>query len=529
MKFLEGQLEMYNASDKVHEDFRLWLTTDPTDKFPMGILQMSLKVVTEPPDGLKLNMRSTFAKFDEATMGDCDHPAYRPLVYSLAYLHAIVQERRKFGKSGFNVSYDFNESDLKISRRLLSLYLQKAHDNGDEMIPWGSIKYLIGDAMYGGRVSDDFDRRLLRTYMNEYFGDFLFDDSQKFYFSRSGHDYDLPGVGDIKLYRDQVEGFPLTAPPSCFGLHANAEIGYLTIATRSLWVNLIELQPRTGGSTGGISREDLIESTAKGILKELCEEVDTLVVKKSVGIPSPTQVVLLQELDRWNILIRVLRVTLTDILRALKGEIGMSSKLDAIASALFSGFLPGEWKRFAPDTQKALGSWLLHFKGRESQYNDWIENGEPAVIWLSGFHIPESFVAALVQSACRLRSWALDKSVVFTEVTKTVDSSEITEKLETGCYVRGLYLEGASWDLEKSELVPQKPKVLVTELPLLRVIPIEANKLKLAGTFRCPIYVTQNRRNAMGVGLVMEANLQSTVHDSHWVVQGVALCLNVAD
>ncbi len=153
--------------------------------------------------------------------------------YALCFLHAVLLERRKYGKIGWNVNYDFNDSDFNISRRLLGLYLKKAFENGDEvhdsaaphartcahtrdthstpaalwlapapgqrslclsspafstrtpctplrpqMIPWGSLKYLIGDAMYGGRVSDDFDRRVLVCYLDEYMGDFLFDDNQ---------------------------------------------------------------------------------------------------------------------------------------------------------------------------------------------------------------------------------------------------------------------------------------------------------------------------------------------------------------
>jgi dynein heavy chain len=70
-------------------------------------------------------------------------------------------------------------------------------------------------------------------------------------------------------------------------------------------------------------------------------------------------------------------------------------------------------------------------------------------------------------------------------------------------------------------------QVLVTELPILQLIPIEANKLKLASTFQAPVYVTQARRNAMGVGLVFDADLASAEHSSHWVLQGVALVLNI--
>jgi len=73
----------------------------------------------------------------------------------------------------------------------------------------------------------------------------------------------------------------------------------------------------------------------------------------------------------------------------------------------------------------------------------------------------------------------------------------------------------------------QDPKVLVIELPILQVIPIEASKLKLTNTFKTPVYVTQGRRNAMVVGLVLEADLATSEHTSLWVLQGVCLCLNI--
>ena len=147
------------------------------------------------------------------------------------------------------------------------------------------------------------------------------------------------------------------------------------------------------------------------------------------------------------------------------------------------------------------------------------------VVWLSGLHIPESYLTALVQTTCRLKQWPLDKSTLYTQVTQFTNASDV-ERLETGCYVSGLYLEGAAWDVQESCLVRQDPKVLVTELPILQVIPIEASKLKMQNTFKTPVYVTQERRNAMGVGLVFEADLQMFEHPSHCVLQGVALCLN---
>ena len=328
------------AQTNLHNDYRLWLTTNPTNKFPLGILQRSLKVVTEPPDGLKLNMRSSYAAITESVLNSCDHPAYRPLMYVLSFYHAVVQERRKYGKIGWNVRYDFNDSDIEISQQLLRLYLNKSYEYSDgdaRIIPWGAIKYLIGDAMYGGRVTDDFDRRVLRTYLNEYMGDFLFDTFQTFYFSKVGFDYTLPGkVGtksEVGVYRDMVETLPLINPPGIFGLHANAEISYLNIAADDMWRNLIDLQPRIVAGGGGMSREEHISATARDIQNKVPKEFDLMLIAKQIGLNrQPAQIVLLQELERWNKLVVKMSRSLSELQKALVGEIGMSDALDELGA-----------------------------------------------------------------------------------------------------------------------------------------------------------------------------------------------------
>ena len=100
LKSLEKILEQLTAPQ---EDFRLWMTTDPTPAFPIGILQRSIKCVTEPPNGLKLNMAASYSKVSEDMLNACPHEAFRPCVFVLAFFHAVVQERRKYGKVGWNV------------------------------------------------------------------------------------------------------------------------------------------------------------------------------------------------------------------------------------------------------------------------------------------------------------------------------------------------------------------------------------------------------------------------------------------
>merc|ERR1719440_1856415 len=348
LKTLEKILEQMS---KPHKEFRLWLTTMPTAAFPMGILQRSLKVVTEPPEGVRLNMKQTYTKITDADLDSCDHKGYRSLTYVIAFFHAIVQDRRKFGRIGWNVAYDFNESDFKVSLKLLALYMQKCHDQ-NEVTPWETLRYLIGEAMYGGRVTDSYDRRVLVTYLEEYMGDFLYDENVKFYFSRAAYDYDLNPEGNVASYNAQIVALPINQSPAVFGLHANAEINYFINSAKENYEGLMAMQTGDTGDAGGLSRDDLIEQTATSVQKVI--PADELKFLKD-GIPTPLEVVLFQEMERYESLVKGMVANLKDLKRALKGEIGMSQSLDELGTSLFNGQLPVQWADRAPQTQKPLG------------------------------------------------------------------------------------------------------------------------------------------------------------------------------
>ncbi len=120
--------------------------------------------------------------------------------------------------------------------------------------------------MYGGMAIDDFDRRVLKNYMDEYMGDFIFDTFQPFHFYHDEQvDYFIPKDGTRDQYLEVIEELPLVNTPQVFGLHSNAEIGYFTHATKDIWSQLVELQPQTGEASSGISREDFIGNIASDI------------------------------------------------------------------------------------------------------------------------------------------------------------------------------------------------------------------------------------------------------------------------
>jgi dynein heavy chain len=179
-----------SEENEIHPDFRLYLTSMPAEYFPVSVLQNGVKLTTEPPRGMRANLKRTYMNFTDSFLNDCKKPeAWKKLVYGLSFFHAILQERRKFGPLGWNIRYDFNDSDLETSTTMLKIFLDE-----QEEIPWDAMLYVTGQINYGGRVTDDWDRRCLITLLRKYSNPEILEDGYKF--SESGIYY-APTNGSI--------------------------------------------------------------------------------------------------------------------------------------------------------------------------------------------------------------------------------------------------------------------------------------------------------------------------------------------
>lgn len=96
-------LELEQAGEGYESMFRLWITTEVHPQFPISLLQMAVKFTNEPPAGIRAGLKRTYGSMSDDVFDHSDSKFYLPLIYSVSFLHTIVQERRKFGALGWNI------------------------------------------------------------------------------------------------------------------------------------------------------------------------------------------------------------------------------------------------------------------------------------------------------------------------------------------------------------------------------------------------------------------------------------------
>ncbi|KAK3551295.1 hypothetical protein QTP70_013939, partial [Hemibagrus guttatus] len=515
---LEGLLE--STGNKAHPQYRVFMSGQPAPSpeehiIPRGILENALKLTNEPPTGMNASLHAALHNFSQETLEMCSHEQeFKALLFSLCYFHACVSERRKFGSQGWNRCYPFNTGDLTVSMNVQYNYLEV-----NSKVPWEDLCYLVGEIMYGGHITDDWDRRLCRTYIQELFNPKMFEGEL---FLCPG--FLLPPNLDYTGYHSYVDERLPEENPSLYGLHPNAEIEFMTSTSNALFNTLLELQCQDSvGEEAAQSVEEKVKSVLDDILEKLPEKYSMSELLAKTSERSPLVLLCLQECERMNLLISEIYSSLTQLDLALKGELSISPDMETLQTALYYNRVPESWSRLTYPSTNTLAQWFSDVLSQCRELDTWTQDFVlPAVVWLSGLFSPQSFLAAIMQSIARKNKWPLDKMALSLDVTKKT-KDDYGHPPREGAYVHGLYIEGARWDTSAGVLAEAVLKDLTPAMPVLYIRAVPADQLELNNTYECPVYRTKLR----GSSFIWSFHLKTRHPPAKWVLAGVALLLSV--
>nr|XP_036878224.1 dynein heavy chain 11, axonemal [Manis javanica] len=514
---LEKLLERFSQGS--HRDYRVFMSAEsaPTPNehiIPQGLLENSIKITNEPPTGMLANLHAALYNFDQDTLEVCSkEQEFKSILFSLCYFHACVAGRRRFGPQGWSRSYPFSSGDLTICANVLYNYLEASAN-----VPWEDLRYLFGEIMYGGHITDDWDRKLCRAYLEEFINPSLIEDELML-----APGFAAPPNLDYSSYHQYIEETLPPESPALYGLHPNAEIEFLTVTSNTLFRVLLEMQPRNAlmSEELGQSTEEKVKNVLDDILERLPDEFNIAEIMQKNSNRSPYVVVCFQECERMNILLREIRVSLQQLDLGLKGELMLSPDMEAQQTLLSYDTVPDTWSKLAYPSTYGLAQWFTDLLLRCRELDTWTQDLTlPAVVWLSGFFNPQSFLTAIMQTMARKNEWPLDKICLTVDVTKKT-KEDYGHPPREGAYLHGLLMEGARWDTQSGTIVEAHLKELRSMMPVLfaKAIPVDRQETK--HTYACPVYKTKTR----GPNYVWTFRLKSKEKTAKWVLAGVALLL----
>ncbi|KAM8728478.1 dynein axonemal heavy chain 8-like [Acanthopagrus schlegelii] len=519
LEFMDELLDTITTAETMHESFRVWITTEPHNLFSITLLQSSIKFTNDPPQGVRAGLKRTFAGISQSQLEITNLPQWKPMLYSVAFLHTAVQERRKFGPLGWNIPYEFNSADFTASVEFVEKHLDDCGPKKD--VSWVTVRYMLAEVQYGGRVTDDYDKRLLTCFARVWFSKKMFDPSFCFYTG-----YKIPVCKTVKEYMKNIQNLPTVDSPQALGLHPNADITYQTNTSAEVLDTITNIQPKESGGGSGDTRESIVYNMAKDMLDKLPpyyvpHEVKARLLK--MGVLNPMNIFLRQEVDRMQRIISAVRTSLTDLKLAIDGTIIMSENLRDALDNIFDARVPNLWRKISWESS-TLGFWFTELLERNKQFHSWVFEGRPKTFWMTGFFNPQGFLTAMRQEVTRAnKGWALDTVTLHNKVLKQT-KEEITASPTEGVYVYGLYLEGAGWDMKNTHLIESSPKVLFTPLPVIHMFALNSAAPMDPKLYVCPIYKKPRRTDLNYITAVVLPTIQSP---DHWILRGVALLCDI--
>lgn len=517
------QLEKKLHSLQPHPGFRLFLTMEINPKVPVNLLRYGRIFVFEPPPGIRANLLRTFSTVPASRMMKAPSERAR-LYFLLAWFHAIVQERLRYVPLGWAKKYEFNESDLRVACDTLDTWIDSTAmgrtNLPPEKVPWDALVTLLSQSIYGGKIDNDFDQRLLSSFLSKLFTAHSFEADFALVAnvdaSNGQRHITMPDGTRRDHFLKWIEGLTDRQTPSWLGLPNNAEKVLLTTRGTDLISKLLkmqqledddelaynsqqdELSDKTGAPSlqedGRPSWMKVLHNSALTWLELLPKSLNTL--RRTVeNIKDPLYRYFEREVSSGAKLLQTVVSDLQDVLYICQGEKKQTNYHRQMLSELVRGILPNSWRRYTVPSGCTVIQWVTDFSQRVQQLQKVSSlvsqagakelQGFP--VWLGGLFNPEAYITATRQCVAQSNSWPLEELML--DITITTETSGGHQK--DSCFgVVGLKLQGAQ--CKNNQLLLTSTIMMDLPLTLMRWVRITAENIK-SGKLTLPVYLNSTR------------------------------------
>ncbi|KAK3531386.1 hypothetical protein QTP70_018186, partial [Hemibagrus guttatus] len=499
--------------------FRLWLTAEVHPNFTPILLQSSLKITYEAPPGLKKNLLRTYESWSSEQISKGGNTARAQSLFCLAWFHAVCQERRNYIPQGWTKFYEFSLSDLRAGFNIIDRLFE-----GGKAFQWDYVHGLLENAIYGGRVDNVCDLRVLRSYLHQFFSNKTRTHSRTRATSAFPPQINLPNSCSIADYQRVVDSLPEDDKPSFFGLPANIERSAQRITSMQV---ISQLRILSRSITAGSKFDRELWATGLSPVLNLWKRLNqgsSLIQQKlappTEGAGSPVlSFVLLEQFNALR-LVQCIHQSLASLSKVIRGTCLLTADTHKLATALLNQECPLSWqsKWEGPDDPM---QYLRAVVSRALAVQNWVDRVERNALLsdtldLSDLFHPQTFLNALRQETARTMSCSMDSLKFVASWKSQIAGAKLQVK------VGGLQLEGCSFDGNRlSENHHNSPSVCA--VPTCYMGWIFQNGPGCYSPEECvllPLYASAER-----VGVVMHIDVPCGGNQEQWIQCGAALFL----
>ncbi|XP_071951365.1 cytoplasmic dynein 2 heavy chain 1-like isoform X2 [Antedon mediterranea] len=503
-----------------HENFRLWLTAESHPKFPTILLQSSLKVTYEAPPGIKKNLQRSYESWSTDFVSKNNNVIRSQALFALAWFHAICQERRNFIPQGWTKFYEFSMADLRAGADIIDRICSKS----SKEVSWDFVHGLFENAIYGGRVDNTFDLRVLQSYLTQFFNkDVLSGGKGR---KKLATNIALPSSCYDKDYTDLVTNFPETDKPSFFGLPANIERSAQRFISGQV-ISQLKVLRRLDVEAGKFDKDKWSNELTPilNLWKKLNQGSQLIHAKVQVptdksGNEPPINSFILQEYYNAVHLVQFIHSTLASLSKVLRGSILLTSEVSSLAKNLLNQEVPLAWQKKWNGPEDPI-HYLRTVVARTIALQGWVQKVQSNsllsdTVDLSELFHPDTFLNALRQQTARESKTSMDALKFVCKWAGGITGVKQSVK------IGGLQLEGCTFD--GSQLTSNQPNSpSVSSVPGCTVAWVPKDMGDPYNPSECislPVYFSAEREK-----IVTKLTLPCSGNQEIWIQTGAALFL----